>query len=58
VYKFHPNDDKIKKCKGLAASDRFIIGQGISDGGKEICALGESGMHKFDGENWTKIERP
>jgi hypothetical protein len=58
VYKFDPVAEKIKKCKGLADNDRFLIGMGITDGGKEVCALGESGMHMFDGENWKKIDKP
>ena len=58
VYKFDVIDEKIKKCKGLALADRFLIGQGITDGGTGVCSLGEAGMHMFDGENWKKIEKP
>ncbi len=57
VFKFDPIDEKIKKCKGLATIDRFLIGQAITDGGKGICALGESGMHLFNGETWKNIEK-
>lgn len=34
VYKFDPNEDKLKSCKNLAFADRFLMGMGISDGQK------------------------
>lgn len=40
-------------CKGLSKTDKFLIGQGITDGGKGVACLGESGMHIFDGTDWT-----
>jgi N-acetylneuraminic acid mutarotase len=34
VYKFDPIDEKLKACKELATTDRFLMGMGISDGSK------------------------
>jgi hypothetical protein len=44
-------------CEGLAGTDKFIIGQGLSDGGKQVAALGEEALHVFDGEHWVTIEK-
>lgn len=49
VYKFNPVDDKLKKCKDLAAPDRFQMGMGITDGSKLVATLGEKYIHFFDG---------
>ena len=52
VYKFDPIDEKLKECKELGATDKFIMG--ITDGVKQVAALGEDQLHLFDGTNWTQ----
>ena len=34
VFKFDPIDEKLKACKDIANTDRFLMGMGISDGAK------------------------
>lgn len=57
VYKFDPIDEKLKECKPLDVTDRFLIGQGISDGGKAVAALGEKYLHLFDSKVWNRTEK-
>jgi hypothetical protein len=57
VYKFDPVDEKMKSCGGLADGDKFIVGQGLSDGGKQVAALGEGFLHLFNGTEWVKISK-
>lgn len=57
VYKFDPDQDKLKKCKDLAKPDRFLMGMGITDGSKQVACLGEKTIHYFDGKLWKTVER-
>lgn len=57
VFKFDPIDEKLKACKNLAATDRFLMGMGISDGLKQVATLGEKYIHLFDGTNWKTVLR-
>ena len=57
VYKFDPNEDKLKACKDLAIQDRFLMGMGISDGAKQVATLGEKSIHMFNGEKWITVPR-
>jgi hypothetical protein len=57
VYKFDPNEDKLKECRDLAIKDRFLMGMGISDGAKKVATLGEKAIHMFDGEKWVTVKR-
>ena len=57
VYKFDPIDEKLKACKDIETTDRFIMCQAISDGAKQVAAIGEKTIHLFDGAVWKKIEK-
>jgi len=57
VFKFDPEDEKLKACKDLSAQDRFLMGMGISDGTKQVATLGEKTIHMFDGTAWKTVER-
>ena len=57
VYKFDPIDEKIKRCRDLALTDRFLMGMGINDGAKQVATLGEKKLHLFDGNTWKTVDR-
>lgn len=57
VYKFDPNEDKLKACQNLAHADRFLMGMGISDGAEQVATLGEKTIHMFDGKRWKTVSR-
>jgi hypothetical protein len=57
VFKFDPNEDKLKACQNLALADRFLMGMGISDGTEQVATLGEKTIHMFDGKRWKTVSR-
>lgn len=52
MYKFDVIDEKLKECKPLPVTDRFLVGQGISDGAKSVAALGEKNLYLYDSKEW------
>ena len=57
VYKFDPIDEKLMKCQDLPETDRFVLCQGLSDGSKQVAALGEKKLFLFDGTNWKTTNK-